>query len=105
MEKAYKIRLDHLWRTDAEAEAPILWPPDVKNRLTWKDPGAGKNWGQKEKGATEDEMAGWHHWFNSVKHSLAREQFVSTSLSPLATTLYFLQIVLSFLCWPCCKYI
>ena len=45
-------------RTDAEAEAPILWPPDVKSRLTGKDPDVGKDWGQKEKGATEDEMVG-----------------------------------------------
>ena len=45
-------------RTDAEA--PILWPPDVKNLLTGKDPDAGKDWGQ-EKGTTEDEMVGWHH--------------------------------------------
>ena len=45
-------------RTDAEAEAPILWPPDVKSRLTGKDPDGGKDWGQKEKGATEDEMVG-----------------------------------------------
>ena len=43
-------------RTDAEAEAPILWPPDVKSRLTGKDPDAGKDWRQKEKGAAEDEM-------------------------------------------------
>ena len=48
-------------RTDAEAKVPILWPPDVKNWLTGKDPDAGKDWGQKEKGKTEDEMAGWHH--------------------------------------------
>ena len=47
-------------RTDAEAEAPILWPPDVKSRLTGKDPYAGKDWRQK-KGTTEDEMARWHH--------------------------------------------
>ena len=46
-------------RTDAEAEAPILWPPDMKNWLIWKDPGAGKDWRQEEKGATEDEMVGW----------------------------------------------
>ena len=51
-------------RTDAEAEAPILWPPDVKNWLIWKDPSAGKDWGQEEKGTTEDEMVGWHHWLN-----------------------------------------
>ena len=51
-------------RTDAEAETPILWPPDVKSWLIWKDPDAGKDWGQEEKGMTEDEMVGWHHWFN-----------------------------------------
>ena len=46
-------------RTDAET--PILWPPDAKSWLIWKDPDAGKDWGQEEKGMTEDEMAGWHH--------------------------------------------
>ena len=46
-----------------EAEAPILWLPDAKSWLIGKDPDAGKNWGG-EKGATEDEMVGWHHWFN-----------------------------------------
>ena len=48
-------------RTDVEAESPILWPPDVKSWLIWKDPDAGKDWGQEEKGTTEDEMVGWHH--------------------------------------------
>ena len=48
-------------KTDAEAEAPILWPPDVKSWLTGKDPDAGKDWGQEEKGMTEDEMVGWYH--------------------------------------------
>ena len=48
-------------RTDAEAETPILWPPDAKSQLTGKDPDAGKDWGQEEKGMTEDEMVGWHH--------------------------------------------
>ena len=48
-------------RTDAEAEAPILWSPDAKSWLTGKDPDAGKDWRQEEKGATEDEMVGWHH--------------------------------------------
>jgi len=48
-------------RTDAKAEAPILWPPDASSRLTGKDPDAGKDWGQEEKGATEDELFGWHH--------------------------------------------
>ena len=51
-------------RTDAEAEAPILWQPDVKNWLTGKDPDAGKNWRREEKGTTEDEMVGWHHRLN-----------------------------------------
>ena len=49
-------------RTDAEAETPKLWPPDVKNWLIWKDPDAGKDWRQEEEGMTEDEMVGWHHW-------------------------------------------
>ena len=48
-------------RTDAEAETPILWAPDVKNWLIWKDPDAGKDWGQEKKGKTEDEMVGWHY--------------------------------------------
>ena len=46
---------------DIEAETPILWPPDAKNRLIGKDPDAGRDWRQEEKGTTEDEMAGWHH--------------------------------------------
>ena len=48
-------------RTDVEAETPILWPPDIKNRLIGKDPDAGKDWRQEEKGTTEDETVGWHH--------------------------------------------
>ena len=51
-------------RTDVEAETPVLWPPDVKSWLIWKDPDAGKDWGQEEKGTTEDEMVGWHHRLN-----------------------------------------
>ena len=51
-------------RTDAETETPILWPPDVKNWLVWKDPDGGKGWGQKEKVTTEDEMVGWHQRLN-----------------------------------------
>ena len=54
----------YIGRTDAEAEAPILWPPDVKNWLIRKDPDAGKDWRQEEKGMTEDEMVWWHHWFD-----------------------------------------
>ena len=51
-------------RTDAEAETPVLWPPDAKSWLIWKDPDAGKDWGQEEKGTTEGEMVGWHHRLN-----------------------------------------
>ena len=54
----------YIGRTDVEAETPILWPPDAKSWLIWKDPDAGKDWGQEEKGMTEDEMVGWHHWLN-----------------------------------------
>ena len=51
-------------RTNVEAETPILWPPDVKSWFIWKDLDAGKDWGQEEKGMTEDEMARWHHWLD-----------------------------------------
>ena len=51
-------------RTDAEAETPILWPPDAKSWLICKDPDAEKDWRQEEKGMTEDEMVGWHHRLN-----------------------------------------
>ena len=51
-------------RTDAKIETPILWPPDAKSWLIWKDPDAGKDWRQEEKLMTEDEMVGWHHWLN-----------------------------------------
>ena len=57
-------------RTDAEVETPMLWPPEVKNWLIRKDPGAGKDWGQEEKGAAEDEMVGWHYWLS--KHEFAQ---------------------------------
>ena len=49
-------------RTDAKAETPIFWRPDAKSWLIWKDPDVGKDWRQEEKGMTEDEMVGWHHW-------------------------------------------
>ena len=52
-------------RTNAEDEPAILWPPDAKSWLIRKDPNAGKDWGQKEKGMTEDEIAVWHYWFNA----------------------------------------
>ena len=51
-------------RIDAEGESPILWPPDMKNWLIWKDPDAGKDWRQEGKGTTENEMVGWHHRLN-----------------------------------------
>ena len=51
-------------RTDVEAETPILWPPDAKSWLIWKDPDAGKDWRREEKGTTEDEMVGWYHWLD-----------------------------------------
>ena len=63
--KSVKPKGNQSWifigRTDAGAEVPIIWPPDVKNWLTGKDPDAGKDWRQEEKGTTEDEMVGWHH--------------------------------------------
>ena len=56
-----------------EAEAPILWPPDVKSQLIRKDPDAGKDWRQEEKGMTEDKMVGWHHQLNGSKFEQALE--------------------------------
>ena len=62
---ARRSKGDQSWvftgRTDAKAETPVLWPPHVKSWLIGKDPDAGRDWGQEEKGMTEDEMAGWHH--------------------------------------------
>ena len=66
---------NHSWifngRTDIEAEAPILWPPDAKNWLTEKDPDAWKDWRQEEKGTTEDEIVGWHHQLDGHKFEQA----------------------------------
>ena len=59
-------------RTDAEAETPILWPPDAKNWFIGKDPDAGKDWRQEEKGTTEDEMVGWHHWLDGHEFEQAQ---------------------------------
>ena len=53
-----------IWRIDAKVEAPILCSPDAKYWLIWKDPDAGKDWRQEEKGMTEDEMVGWHYWLD-----------------------------------------
>ena len=59
-------------RTDTEAEAPVLWPPGAKGSLIGKDPDAGKDWRQEEKGMPEDEMVGWYHWLNGHDFEQAR---------------------------------
>ena len=59
--QGHMMQIYNFVKTDVEAETPILWPPNAKNWLIRKDPNAGKDWGQEEKGTTEDEMAGWHH--------------------------------------------
>ena len=58
-------------KTDDEAETPVLWPPNAKNWLIGKDPGAGKDWKQEEKGTIEDEMVGWHHWLDGQEFEQA----------------------------------
>ena len=65
-------------RTDAEAEAPVLWPPDMKSQLIRKDPDAGKDWRQEDKKVTEDEMVGWHHWLSGCQY----EQILGYSEGP-----------------------
>ena len=60
-------------RTDAEAETPVLWPSDMKNQITGKDPDPGKDWKQEEKGTTEDEMVRWHHRLNRHEFEQAPE--------------------------------
>ena len=69
-------------RTYAEAEAPILWPPDAKNWLIRKDPEAGKDWRQEKKGMTEDEMVGWHHLLDG--HELEQAPGVGDGMGGLA---------------------
>ena len=59
--------------TDARGEAPVFWSPDVNSGLIGKDPDAGKDWGQEEKGVTEDEMAGWHHQLNGHEFELLQQ--------------------------------
>ena len=58
---------DFFGRNDAKAETLILWPPHAKSWLIGKDPDAGRDWGQEKKGTTEDEMAGWHYWFDGCE--------------------------------------
>ena len=64
-------KVDQSWvfigRTEVEAETPILWPPDVKDLLIWKDSEVGKGWRWEEKGMTEEEMVGWYHWLSGHK--------------------------------------
>ena len=60
----HQFSIQFIGRTDAEAETPVLWPPHAKSWLIGKDPDAGGDWGQEEKGTTEDEMVGWHHRLN-----------------------------------------
>ena len=69
-------------RTDAEAETPILWPPDVKSWLIWKDPDAAKDWRQEEMGTTEDELIGWHHQLD--RHEFEQVPWVSDGQRSLA---------------------
>ena len=78
-------------RSDAEAESPILWPPDVKNWFIWKDPDAGKDWRPEETGMTEDEMAGWHHWLN--EHEFEYTPRVGDGLGGLPWQSMWMQIV------------
>ena len=73
-------------RTNAKSEAPVLWPPDVKNWLTGKDPDAGKDWRQEEKGITEDEMVGWHHWLNG--HEFKQAPGVGDGQDALCTAVH-----------------
>ena len=84
--KPVNPKLNQPWlftgKTAAKDEAPILWPPDLKSQFTGKDPDAGKDWGQKEKGANEDEMVGWHHWFN--EHEFEQTQRGSKGQGSLA---------------------
>ena len=63
-------------RTDAEAEAPTLWPPDTKSWPIGNNPDAGKDWRQEEKGTTEDKMVGWHHWLDDMSLSKLRESVI-----------------------------
>ena len=58
-------------RTDTGAEAPILWPPNAKSQIIGKDPNGGNDWKQEEKGLTEDEMVGWHHWLDGYEFEQA----------------------------------
>ena len=77
----FSLRNKFIGRTDAEAEAPIIWPPDVKSWLIGKVPDTRKDWGQEEKGTTEDEIVGWHHWLNGHEFEQALGEMVKTRKS------------------------
>ena len=111
-------------RTDAEAETPVLWPPHAKSWLIGKDPDAGNDWRQEDKGMTEDEMVGWHHWLiehesgsrrwwrtrkpgmlqsmglQRVSHDWATEQLWPEVQSWSMLCLYF-RLWFGLLCWQC----
>ena len=69
-------------RTDTEAETPILWPPNVKNRLNWKEPDAGEDWKREEKWVAEGEMVGWHHQLSEHELELLQELVELTNYPP-----------------------
>ena len=102
-------------RTDVEAETPILWPLDAKSCLIGKDPDSGKNWGQEEKGATEDEIFGWHHWLNghgfglqelvmdreawcAAAHEVVKSQIRLSAWTELNEIVFVAQMYFPFLC-------
>ena len=95
-----------LGRTDAEAETPILWPPNEKSWLIWKDPNAGKDWGQEKKGTAEDEMVGWHHQLNGLGFGGLRElvmdrehgvlQFMGSKESDMTEWLNWTELILRY---------
>ena len=75
-----------IWRTDVEAETSVLWPHDGKNWLIGKDPDAGKDWRQEEKGMTKNEMVGWHHWLNGHEFEQVLGVGDGQGLSPFKPT-------------------
>ena len=71
--------------TDAETEAPVLWPPDANSWLIGKDPNAGKDWRQKQERATEDEMVEWEHWFNGHGEMVRDREALHVAVAELDT--------------------
>ena len=87
-------------RTDAEAETLILWPPDSKNWLTGKDPDAGKDWKQEEKGMTEDEMIGWHQWLDRHEFEQVWELVMNREASQRVGHDRVTELNWTSCCWP-----